>query len=153
MSSRIERLARLGEVYLFGPDGLPVSDRPFEVESVWEHRGRVIFKFRGTDTISDAEHLRGAEIRIPRAQRFQLPEGEYYHDDLIGCEVTDADSGCPLGRVASWQESGGSGLLEVRTADGDEMLVPFARSICVGIDVERRQITVRLPEGLKELNR
>jgi len=153
MSNRIERLARLEKVYLFGADGSAIGGSPYEVESVWEHRGRVVFKFRGIDTISEAERLRGAEIRVPWTERYQLPPGEYYHDDLVGCEVIDADSGSTVGKVANWQEFGGSGLLDVRTADGEEVLIPFARSICVNIDLEKRQITVRLPDGLKELNR
>jgi ribosomal 30S subunit maturation factor RimM len=41
-------------------------------------------------------------------------------------------------------------LLEVER-QGEPLLVPFARAICVEIDVGRRRIVVDLPEGLKEL--
>ena len=40
-----------------------------------------------------------------------------------------------------------------RPKNGEEVLIPFARSICVNIDLEKKQIAVRLPDGLKELNR
>jgi hypothetical protein len=40
----------------------------------------------------------------------------------------------------------------VRTAEG-ELLVPFAAEICPRVDVEKQEIEVRLPEGLRELNR
>lgn len=153
MSSRLDRLARLERVYLFGAGGSLLDIRPYEVEAVWEHRGRVIFKFRGIESISDAEQLRGAEIRVPWAERFELPQGEYYLDDLVGCEVRDAETGTVFGDVVDWQDPGGSGLLVVRAVDGGEMLIPFARSICVDINLERRQMRVTLPEGLKELNR
>jgi ribosomal 30S subunit maturation factor RimM len=51
--------------------------------------------------------------------------------------------------VTAWDDGGGSGLLVV---NGD-LLVPFARSICVEIDPAAKRIAVELPEGLKDLNR
>jgi len=53
-----------------------------------------------------------------------------------------------VGRVEAWQDGGGSGLLVVEGG----LLIPFARSICVEIDVQARRIAVDLPEGLRELN-
>ncbi len=91
----------------------------------------------------------GWEVRIPASERTALDEGEYFQDDLIGCEVVDRRTGQTLGRVTAWDDGGGSGLLVV---DG-QLLVPFARSICVEIDPAARRIAVELPEGLKDLNR
>lgn len=143
LSGNPERYGQLREVFLFG-DG-----RRLEVESVWRHESRWIFKFRGIDTISDAEPLQGAEVRIPAGERPRLPAGEFYQSDLIGCEVIERGSGEPLGQVTGWQDAGGAGLLEI----GGGLLVPFARELCVSIDVDRRRIVVDLPEGLKDLNR
>ena len=140
--SKPERYEGLKEVFLF-PDGARQ-----EVESVWFHAQRLILKFRGVDTISDAERLEGREVRIPRSARLPLEPGEYYESDLIGCEVLERGSGESLGRVTGLQETGGSGLLEV---DGG-LLIPFARSICVAIEPQARRIVVELPAGLKELN-
>jgi len=122
-----------------------------DLESVWEHRGGLIFKFRGVDSISEAEPLQGLEVCVPRAERAPLSEGEYYQSDLIGCEVIEAGSGEPLGTVAAFQEFGGPALLEVARA-GEPLLIPFARSICTQVDIAGRRILVNLPEGLKELN-
>lgn len=151
-SSRPERLQELREVYLFRDDAWLSGGAPFQVESAWFHDGRLILKFLGVDTISAAEELQGAEVRIPRSERPELPRGEYYESDLVGCEVVERGTGNVLGRVVELQQGGGSGLLMVATADGGELLVPFARSICTDIDVSARRILVDLPEGLKELN-
>jgi len=142
LSSDPERYQELGEVYLFGDGGR------YEVESAWFQGGTLILKFRGVDTISDAEALTGAEVRIPRSQRRQLETGEYYLSDLIGCRVVDRTNGGLLGEVTRFDESAGSGLLVV----GRDLLIPFARSICVEIDPAGRRIVVDLPEGLKDLN-
>jgi 16S rRNA processing protein RimM len=122
------------------------------VEFVWEHSGRWIFKFGGIDCISDAEVLAGTEIAIPLAERATLPEGEYYHTDLAGCEVVERSSGQSLGEVESVLEYGGPALLRVLDREGREILVPFVLSICVEIDPGGRRIVVDLPEGLKDLN-
>ena len=140
--SKPERYATLREVFLF-PEG---SRR--EVESAWFHDNRLILKFRGVDSMSDAEELSGCEVRVPRAERMRLEPGEYFESDLIGCEVIERDGGASLGQVTALQDGGSSGVLEV---DGT-LLIPFVRAICVAIQPEDRRIIVDLPAGLKELN-
>jgi 16S rRNA processing protein RimM len=144
LSDRPERYQALGQVYLCGT-GAPLSR---QVERTWFHNGTLIFKFQGVDTISEAELLAGMEVRIPLAERTELEPGEFFQSDLVGCEVVDRKSGARLGRVEAWQDGGGGGLLVVEGG----LLIPFARSICVEIDVQARRIVVELPEGLRELN-
>jgi 16S rRNA processing protein RimM len=122
-----------------------------EVERTWMHGDHLIFKFQGVDTISDAERLAGAEVSIPFEQRAALADDEVYQSDLIGCQVVDA-AGRLLGVVSDFQETGGTPLLEVKAADGRELLIPFANSICTEIDLERKRIIVNPPEGLLDLN-
>jgi ribosomal 30S subunit maturation factor RimM len=87
-------------------------------------------------------------VRIPLAERTRIEPGEFFQSDLVGCEVVDRKTGERVGRVEAWQDGGGSGLLVVEGG----LLIPFARSICVEIDVQARRIAVDLPEGLRELN-
>jgi 16S rRNA processing protein RimM len=141
-AAKPDRFNETLEVFLFG------SGEPFVVESSWWHGSTLILKFRGIDSISDAERLRGAEVRIPASQRAALDPGEFFQSDLVGCEVVDRRSGQPLGRVSAWQDGGGHGLLVLE----DGLMIPFARSICVEIDPGARRIAVELPEGLKDLN-
>jgi 16S rRNA processing protein RimM len=143
LSGKPERYQALTEVFLFG------SGERYEVESTWFHNSTLIFKFRGVDTISDAQPLSGAEVRVPASQRTPLEPGEFFQSELVGCTVVDRRTGQSLGMVSAWEDSGGSGILVV---DGG-LLIPFARSICVEIDPAARRIAVELPEGLKELNR
>ena len=143
LSDRPDRFQSLAEVWLFG------QGERFEVETTWFHEGVLIFKFRGVDSISAAERLARCEVRVPVAQRVALDEGEFFQDDLVGCQVIDRASGASLGVVTRFDESGGAGNLVV----GDTgLLIPFARSICVEIDPASRRIAVELPAGLKELN-
>jgi 16S rRNA processing protein RimM len=124
---------------------------PIEVERTWMHGDRLIFKFKGVDTISDAERLAGADVQIPAEQRAEIPEGEYFQSDLVDCQVVDAN-GRLLGAVESWQETGAAPLLVVRTPERKELLIPFAKSIVTQIDLDKKRLEVNLPEGLEDLN-
>ena len=148
LTSKPERFQQLREVSLFR-DGARVGTGGFEVESVRQHLKDWIFKFRGVDTISEAEPLERCEVRIPLAERVALEPEEHFLADLMGCEVREQATGEMVGIVTGWEDAGGSGVLEV----GEDLLIPFARSICVEIDTAAKRILVNLPEGLKDLNR
>lgn len=128
-----------------------VNNAAMEVENTWIHGDRVIFKFKGVDTITDAERLAGADVSVPFEERPDTPEGEYYQSDLMGCQVVD-QSGRALGTVCDFLETGGVPLLEIRTEAGKELLIPFARAMLINIDLGRKRIDMNLPAGLDELN-
>jgi 16S rRNA processing protein RimM len=142
LSSKPERFARLKTVRLVG------DAASYQVEEVWEHSGELVFKFRGVDSISAAEKLRGAEVQVPRSERVELEPGEYFHSDLIGCEVRERVSGRTVGKVTNFEEYGGPPLLEI---DGGRMLIPFVKAICVDIRPDEKLIQVEIPEGLENL--
>ncbi len=146
LSTRQERFETLERVFLFGSAPAP---REVAVEGLRTIAGSLVFKFQGIDSIEEAEPWRGAEVRIPRAERLTLEENEFFQSDLVGCEVFERATGESLGVVTDWDEGGAAGLLQV----GRDLLIPFARSICVVIDPARKRIEVDLPEGLKDLNR
>jgi len=146
LSYHQERFENLGKVYLFGSRPEPAA---VDVEWVRNAGRSMLIKFHGIDSIEDAEPWKGAEVRVPISERLKLEPGEFYQSDLIGCEVIERATGQSLGTVTGWMEGGSAGLLEV----GPDLLIPFARSICVSIDVAARRIEVELPEGLKDLNR
>ena len=56
--------------------------------------------------------------------------------------------GKEFGTVTAWRDYGGGGILEV----AGRLMIPFAKSICVGIDVAAKRIRVNLPDGLLDLN-
>ena len=141
LSGRPERFARLKQVRLMGDGSF------YEVEEIWEHAGALIIKFMGIDSMTDAETLRGAEVQVPRSERIELEPDEYFHSDLIGCEVRDRSSGRVIGHVTNFEEYGGPALLEI---DSGRMLIPFVKAICVDIRPEEKLILADLPEGLEE---
>ena len=130
------------------PDEKSTRHEPAELERSWVHQDSLVLKFKGVDTRTDAEALRGWYFCIPETERPPLPEGEVYLSDLIGCEVIALADGRRIGEVTGFQDIGGPVLLEV----GD-LLIPYVPPICREVDVPGRQIRVELPEGLEDLNR
>ncbi len=145
-----ERLAERRHLLALAPDG---ERRELELEEHWLHQGRLILKFRGVESISDAEGLRGYQIQIRREQRVTPPPGSVYVSDLIGCTVSEVSGGQArrIGVIADLRfGSGDAPLLEVR--DGSvEHLVPFAEAYLKRLDVEARIVEMELPQGLLDL--
>jgi 16S rRNA processing protein RimM len=136
----LSALSRLGD-----------SRREIEIEDLWPHKGLLVLKFAGIDSISDAEALIGSELQVPREQRAQLEEGWSYVSDLVGCVVSDQDR--EIGKIEDVQFGAGEApLLIVAGADGKKYDVPFAEVYVEGVDLAGKQLRMRLPEGMLEIN-
>ena len=59
------------------------------------HKGRVFVALAGVDRVEAAEALRGALLEIPEDETPAFAEGEYYIDQIEGCEVVSLDGGRP----------------------------------------------------------
>ena len=125
--------------------------REVEVEDLWPHKGMLVLKFAGVDSISEAETLMGCELQVPRSQRSQLEAGWNYVSDLVGCSVLDR--GAHIGRIEGVQFGAGEApLLIVRDAASRLVEVPFAEAYLDSLDVKNKQVRMNLPDGLLEVN-
>ena len=130
------------------------SRRELHLEEHWFHKGGVVLKFAGIDSISGAEQLAGMEVQIPREQRAELEEGASYVSELVGCEVWIAGESSQrlLGTVLEVEFGAGEApLLVVRGKAEQEYLVPYAEEFLREQDLSNRRIEMSLPEGLLEL--
>jgi 16S rRNA processing protein RimM len=113
-------------------------------------RDRPVVGFAGVDRIDTAEALAGLELRVPIDRLAPLPEGSFYHHDLVGCQV-ETQSGERIGRVTGIEGTTTGSRLVVEGARG-EILVPLAAPICTTIDPSAKRIVIDPPEGLLDLN-
>lgn len=142
-----ERFGELEEVTVWMPSGERLR---LKVEDHWFHKGRVIFKFEGCDTMSAAEQLVGGRLVIPESEALELDEDEFYEYQLIGLEAVTG-SGESIGRVVKLLRTGGTDVLVIEGVGGKEILVPFADRICGEVDFEANRIVIEPPQGLLEL--
>jgi 16S rRNA processing protein RimM len=162
-----ERFEDQRRVFLAAPgfDGEETEARSAEVVAFWlpvgKNEGRVVLQFAGIDTISDAESIAGQDVVVPREERLRLDDDSVYVSEMIGCTVYDG--ALPVGVVEEVQfamtADGGrrledaAPLLAVRSPEGDEILIPFAKAFLVAVDTGAKRVEMTLPEGLIEVNR
>ena len=127
------------------------SRREVEIESLWPHKGLLVLKFRGVDSMSDAEALIGSELQVPSNERAALEQGWNYVSDLVGCALFDHSQ--QIGLIEDVEFGAGEApLLMVAGNAGQKFDVPFAEAYLERVDVTQRQVRMNLPEGMLEIN-
>lgn len=121
------------------------------VEKASIHGRFWLIKFREIKTREAAKCLSGYDLVIPRHERINLPEGHYYHDQLIGMKVYHAD-GTFIGTIADIISTGAHDLYLVSQSERKEksMLIPAVKEFIRKIDLKNKTIFVDLPDGLLE---
>lgn len=127
------------------------SRRELEVEDFWPHKGLIVLKLKGVDSMSDAETLIGSELQVPSVERAKLEQGWAYISDLIGCSVSD--HGRDIGQIEDVHLGAGEApLLIVKSAAGKKFDLPFAQAYLENVNMATRQVNMNLPEGMLEIN-
>ena len=142
-----ERFGELDRVTVATGTGLK---RSIAIEDCWFHKGRVVLKFEGFDSIDAAYELVGGLVMAPEMSSEVLEEGQYHEHKLVGAEVV-AVTGEKIGTVVGVIRTGGTDVLTVRDGSDRELLIPFANEICPEVDTDKRVIKVNPPPGLLEL--
>ena len=124
--------------------------RDLKIEGLWPHKGLVVLKFVGVESMSDAEGLIGVELQVPIADRAPLEKGWNYVSDLVGCRVFDHDT--EVGIVEDVEFGAGEAPLLIVASGSKKFDVPFAEAYLETLDLTRRQVRMNLPEGMLEIN-
>ena len=142
-----ERFGELSEVTL----RRGASQRVAVLDGYRFHKGRVLLKFEGVDTMNDAMPLAGHDVVIPESDVFEITDDDvFYEFDLVGCSVELA-GGEVVGNVGSILHTGAGELLSIIRDGRTDALVPFVDAICTEVDVDARRIVIDPPEGLLDL--
>lgn len=119
-----------------------VAGAPTVVERCAGTDDRPILRLEGTATREAVEVLRGEDLLVSRSDAPALPDGEYWAEDLSACAVVDGEKA--VGSVVRMLPLPSCEVLEVRRADGGELLVPMVRDAVRSIDVAARRIDIDL---------
>jgi 16S rRNA processing protein RimM len=142
LSDRPDRFASLRRVFVPSPDG---GARAVTVTDRWPHKGRVVLKLEGVDSIDEAEAYRGVELRIGEDEVEALPPGSYYHYQLKGLKVEDPE-GRPLGAVADVLVTGGEAPVLIVRGTAGEVMIPMAETFIRQVDLEGGRLVAVNPE-------
>ncbi len=133
----ITRFSRLKEVILSDSAG----ERVVSVKGVKYFKNMVILHIAGTESMNEAERLRGAKLFVDREHAEPLKDNEYYVVDLIGLTVIN-DDGRTLGILRDVLPTGANDVYEVK---GEETcLIPAIKDCILSVDLKERVMRVHL---------
>jgi 16S rRNA processing protein RimM len=149
-----ERLKEGVRVFV-GENHLPLhirSCRPFRSSSTQDV---LLIAFQDYDDYDKAAALRNAMVFVRADDRPPLPQGEYYHHQLIGLKVMTEqtpDAGWEtLGTLTEILSTGANDVYVVRHESGREILIPAIEDTILDINLELGEMRVHLLPGLLEL--
>ena len=109
--------------------------------------GLVIVSADGVTSREAAESLRGKLLSTSRASLPDPAEDELYHADLLGASVFHKH-GTSLGVVVALYNFGAGEIIEVKPPSGASVMLPFAGSSVVSVDIPNRRVVLAPPAGL-----
>lgn len=135
------------------PGNVFVSDedppRSLTVKAAGESGDDLRIRFVEISDRSGADALRAVQITMPAGERRELPDDEWWPEDLVGCQVVDV-SGDEIGVVREVIIATAQDRIVVENLDGDLGEVPFVDALVPTVDIANDMIVVDLPEGIFE---
>ena len=124
------------------------GDTPLRItETLVRPPNRLILRFEGINSPAAARALAGQWLTVPQAEVDDLPEGEYFHFQLIGLRVVTVEEEA-LGEVSEIIETGSNDVYVVNGPAG-QVLIPAIASVVQGVDLEQGIMMVRLMDGMR----
>ena len=127
-------------------------ERTYVIDSVREHRGRLLMRLADVADRNTADALRGTVFVVDSGELPPLEDpNEFYDHQLEGLRV-QTTTGIHVGTVAEVLHTAAGELLAVRgEGDRSEVLVPFVSAIVTSVSLAEETIEIDPPEGLLEL--
>lgn len=116
------------------------------IEEIKFSKNLVLIKFKGIDTIEQAETLRNLYLSAKR-EDIKLEKGAYFIVDLIGLDVY-TDDGEKLGVLSEVLQPGANDVYVVKTNDNKEILLPVIPDVLKEVNIKEKKVTVKLLDGL-----
>lgn len=123
------------------PDGTSLT---LTVAEISPHQKTFLLMSREIGTVEEAQRLVGAELCVPESRLPPTAPDEFYWYQLIGLEVVNTE-GQKLGTLEEIIETGSNDVYVVRRGR-EEILVPAIEEVVRDVDLQRRLMTVDLPE-------
>lgn len=142
-----ERLRAGRRVVLCPVSGAAMPTRIVRVRAQGD-RG-LLLSVQGVITADTARLYAGGTLCVAAEDLPPLPEGHYYHHQLVGLTVLRADGG-PVGRLVEVLVTGANDVYAVEALDGRRVLVPAIRDAVAAIDLQAGVMRLADLPGLLE---
>ncbi|MCL1817216.1 MAG: ribosome maturation factor RimM [Clostridiales bacterium] len=118
-----------------------ILSRPLIIESVTPHQGKLLIAFAGINSREEAAALLGAEL-MAEPDTAPLPEGQYYHYQLLGIEVYDR--GEYRGKITEILSYPANDIYVMENEAGEEILIPALKTVVKNIDLSAGRMEVEM---------
>ncbi len=139
-----ERYKPGNTLYLFMEGKEPVQ---VTVGSHRLHKQFHLLQFEEISTLTEAETLKNALIKVPEDQLSPLAEDEYYFHEIIGCDVF-SEEGDLIGKVKEILTPGANDVWVVGRQGKKDALIPYIDAVVKDINVKDKTIKIHIMEGL-----
>ena len=121
----------------------------FKCLSTRTYKDLVFIFLEGIDTRDKAISLKNSYLIVSREDAIDLEEDRHFIVDLIGCKVYE--EGSLLGQLKDVLQPGGNDVYEVVDEEGRSLFIPVIYDVVRSIDIEKKEIEVKLLPGLREI--
>lgn len=144
-----ERYLHLKQIKIFGEKQGPHFSAEMTVSRISAYGKYWLFRLDQIRTREEAQRLKGYQIYISAEERFPLPAGSYYYDQMIGLKVYA--SGRLVGKLVEIRSNPAHDIYVIGGGEGREILLPAVREFVQEINLEQGSMRVKIPEGLGDL--
>lgn len=137
---QLENPADISEYQLYTKQGDAVN---FKLSHI--HKQQAVLFLEQCHTRNEAEKQVGNILYTPASQLSSLHEGEFYINDLIGCEVV-SEQGNLIGTIHYMHDFGAGDIMEIAYQNGKTEMFAFNETTVLEVDLENNKLVVNLPE-------
>ena len=121
----------------------------FKIKKIKAFKKGFIASLEGFDNRNKAEEYIGAELRVPE-DLFVSEDGEaLFLNEILGFITYNGE--VEIGQISGFSFNGLQDLLVIKKKE-KEIESPFVKDFVTHIDYEKKQIHMKLPEGLLDIN-
>lgn len=122
------------------------QDSILEIEKASAHKNIALVKFKGFDSIEQAEEMRGTVLYIYRDDA-KLPKGSYFIEEILNCKVYDDETKEFYGTIKDISPTGANDIWHI-VKDGKEFLFPSVPLFVKNVNVFDETIYINPPKGI-----
>jgi len=143
LTDSTDRFKNLDTVFLRNSNNRTILN----IEKIRIKENTVILKLKGIANIQEAKMIVGSFLEVERENAVKLPKDTYFLFEIIGLEVY-TENNIFLGKVENVISTGSNDVYIVKGKNKEELTIPAIREVVKNINLEKKQITIKMVDGL-----
>ncbi|MFA7637145.1 MAG: ribosome maturation factor RimM [Monoglobales bacterium] len=124
-----------------------IGDAEYNILSVKYAKGCPVLKLDGISTVENAQTLIGSQVFAEENALPELEKDSFYLKDIIGCIAID-EKGERIGKISDVIFTGANDVYQISGDNGRDILVPAVKEFILNVDIDKKEIVIKLIEGM-----